>query len=31
MINNLLSITQQYVTMKFLMPSALAVPAAKGR
>jgi YidC/Oxa1 family membrane protein insertase len=31
MINNLLSITQQYVTMKFLMPSALVVPAAKGR
>jgi YidC/Oxa1 family membrane protein insertase len=31
MINNLLSITQQYVTMKFLMPPAVAVPAAKGR
>ena len=31
MINNLLSITQQYVTMKFLMPPAVAVPVAKGR
>ncbi len=31
MVNNLLSITQQYVTMKFWMPSALVVPAAKGR
>jgi len=31
MINNLLSITQQYATMKFWTPSALVVPAAKGR
>ena len=31
MINNLLSITQQYATMKFWTPSALVVPKAKGR
>ncbi len=31
MINNLLSITQQYATMKFWTPSVPAVPAAKGR